>query len=121
MKLSNLVAGAVLSVIFTATGNALVFRPPSIPLITTDPFMQIFLPGDTSTSANATHWDGNRKTTIGLVRVDGTTYSFLGDNSNRVSKTTDQVGLRVFPTRTEFYLAAGTSIRLNVTFLVRLA
>jgi hypothetical protein len=31
--------------------------------------------------ATVTHWDGQRKTTSGLIRVDGKTYTFLGDDS----------------------------------------
>jgi hypothetical protein len=61
--------------------HAIVFRPPAIPLITTDPFTQVWMRGDTSTSAGVTHWDGASKSTTGLIRVDGQTYTFLGGPS----------------------------------------
>ena len=54
------------------------FRPPAIPLITTDPFMQVWIRGNSSTAPNVTHWTGQPKTTTGLLRVDGTTYRYLG-------------------------------------------
>jgi len=54
------------------------FRPPAIPLLTTDPFMQTWMRGDTSTSASVTHWDGKEKQMVGLIRVDGATFQFLG-------------------------------------------
>ena len=47
------------------------FRAPAIPVITADPFMQVWLRGDTATSARATHWDGQPKTTSAVVRVGG--------------------------------------------------
>ena len=58
--------------------RALNFRPPAIPLFTTDPFTQTFMRGDNSTAAQVTHWDGAEKQMTGLVRVDGSTYQWLG-------------------------------------------
>ena len=57
------------------------FRPPAIPLITTDPFMQVWIRGNSSTAPNVTHWTGQPKTTTGLLRVDGTTYRYLGNGT----------------------------------------
>ena len=57
------------------------FRPPAIPLITTDPFMQVWIRGNSSTAPNVTHWTGQPKKTTGLLRVDGTTYRYLGNLS----------------------------------------
>ena len=34
------------------------FRPAAIPLLTTDPFMQTWMRGDTATSTSVNHWDG---------------------------------------------------------------
>ena len=48
------------------------FRPPAIPLITADPFMQTFIWGDNS-SGPVRHWDGVAKSMRGLVRIDGAT------------------------------------------------
>ena len=54
------------------------FRPPAIPLLTTDPFIQTWMRGDTATSAQVTHWDGVEKQMTGVVRVNGEPYQFLG-------------------------------------------
>ena len=54
------------------------FRPPSIPLITTDPFMQTHMMGDASTSDDGRFWDGRRMEMFGLVRIDGSAYRYLG-------------------------------------------
>ena len=58
--------------------RSLNFRPPAIPLFTTDPFTQTWMRGDNSSAAHVTHWDGAEKQMAGLVRVDGTTYRWLG-------------------------------------------
>ena len=85
MALPTMTALAALCVAF-APPNAdpladLNFRPPAIPLITTDPFMQVWIRGNTSTAPNVTHWTGQPKTTTGLLRVDGTTYRYLGNGT----------------------------------------
>jgi hypothetical protein len=54
------------------------FRPPAIPLLTTDPFIQTWMRGDNSTSAQVSHWDGQEKQMVGLIRVDGAVFRFLG-------------------------------------------
>lgn len=53
------------------------FRPPAIPLFTTDPFMQTWIRGDNSTAASVTHWDGAKKEMSGMIRIDGVVYTFL--------------------------------------------
>ena len=55
------------------------FRPPAIPLITADPFMQTWIWGDNSTAGSVRHWDGVAKDMLGIIRVDGAAYSFLGE------------------------------------------
>ena len=56
------------------------FRAPAIPLLTTDPFMQTWMRGDTSTSDGVTHWDGQAKTTTVLLRLGagGGNFQLLG-------------------------------------------
>ena len=56
---------------------ALGFRPPAIPLLTTDPFTQMWVLGDNSTATDVVHWDSQPKETHGLVRVDGKSYTIF--------------------------------------------
>lgn len=104
-----------------ATGVGLVlgapaFRPPAIPLITTDPYLQSFIMGDNSTDGNVKHWDQRDKEMVGLVRIDGEAYTFLGGYSEK--PTLQQVAVSVQPTRTIFQLRDPQGrIELNVTFL----
>ena len=95
---------------------AFTFRPPAIPLITADPFMQTFIQGDTSTSDTVRHWDGAAKQTLGLVRIDGNVYGFLGDVGSLLPVLT-QRSLVVDATRTTFQLELPGVLALNLTFL----
>lgn len=63
----------------------LAFRPPAIPLLTTDPFMQTWLMGDNSTADDVRHWDAIEKQMVGLLRVDGVGYGFLGRTCHRAA------------------------------------
>lgn len=54
------------------------FRPPAIPLITADPYMQSWLRGDNATAAPVCYWNGAKREMRLLLRVDGTTYAALG-------------------------------------------
>ena len=92
-----------------------VFRPPAIPLITADPFMQTFVMGDTSVSDTVRHWDGVAKETIGLIRVDNATYSFLGYQN--VLPSLVQRSVVVHPTRTVFELSLPGVLSLTLEFL----
>ena len=49
------------------------FRPPAIPLITT---------GSAPTDDVVRHWDGRVRQMLGLVRVDGVPFRWLGDCVN---------------------------------------
>lgn len=76
----------------TGTTPLAPFRAPAIPLLTTDPFTQTWVRGDTSTSTGVTHWDGAPKTTSVAIRLkpsrssdsrsngsnDGQVYQLLG-------------------------------------------
>lgn len=97
------------------------FRPPAIPLFTSDPYMQTWLFGDSPTNDTVRHWDGRPKQMAGLARVDGTTYRFLGgcDGHARGSCPPPLRLLsppRVTPSLTSFRFA-GPGVELTVEFL----
>ena len=55
------------------------FRPPAIPLVTSDPHMQNWVRADTTTEKEGvTWWDGRARGMVGMVRIDGTAYRWLG-------------------------------------------
>ena len=87
-------------------------RLPSIPLICMDPYLSIWMPADTMTATDATHWSGVPKPIRGQITVDGHKARFLGlGNANDA----EHVGLEVTPTRTRFSSTFG-GVRLDTTF-----
>lgn len=53
-------------------------RAPAVPIILSDPYLSIWSPYDNLTAGNTQHWTGADHPVIGAIRVDGTTYRFMG-------------------------------------------
>ena len=53
-------------------------RAPSVPIITSDPYLSIWSPYNILTEGNTEHWTGKEHPIIGAVRVDGIIYRFMG-------------------------------------------
>ena len=98
------------------------FRPPSIPLLQGDPYMQVYMNGDTSTSDTSRFWTGKKHEMFGMVKIDDMVYRWLGDCDDGDScppalETRERV--RVDPTRTVFTLGVpnNNDVEVTVTFL----
>lgn len=61
-------------------------RLPSVPLVINDPYISIWTPYDKITDGMPQHWTGAEKTLLGLLRVDGTTYKFMGSEKTHIFK-----------------------------------
>jgi len=61
-------------------------KAPSYPLITHDPYFSIWSNTDQLNESVTTHWTGAPQSLLGLVKVDGKTYRFLG-NTEKAYKT----------------------------------
>lgn len=53
-------------------------RLPSVPLITSDPYLSIWSPYDNLNEGITRHWTNKEKSLVGAVRVDGKVYRFMG-------------------------------------------
>lgn len=100
-------------------------RAPAVPLITVDPFFSVWSFADKLTDDVTRHWTGTAGSILGLVRIDGQPYRFMGlETEDRGSKTGEltpmaQTGLTISATRTTYqFQAAG--ITLEASFLAPL-
>jgi hypothetical protein len=91
------------------------FRPPAVPLVTHDPYFSVWSTSDRLTDDWTRHWTGAVHAMVGMARIDGSTYRFLGPQPARAPAMT-QVRLTVRPTRTCYdFEAAGVRLRLSFT------
>ncbi len=94
----------------------------SVPLITVDPFFSVWSPADKLTDTNTCHWTGRTHSMIGMVRVDGKTFRFLGRGVPQThtvySHEPDalpQTDLDITPTAS-IYTFENDLLKLTVTF-----
>ncbi|MBO4219402.1 MAG: DUF4965 domain-containing protein [Clostridia bacterium] len=98
------------------------FRPAAIPLITVDPYFSVWSFGDRLYDDVTRHWTGRRDSMVGLVRIDGKTFRFMGRCSRFLREywaeplPLEQKSVDVYPTKSVYVFENGT-VRLNLTFL----
>ena len=71
---------------FFSPYKATSLRLPAVPIVVNDPYFSIWSPYDNLTEGNTRLWTGDEKPLEGLLRVDGTTYRFMGDKEHKVLK-----------------------------------
>ena len=90
-------------------------RPPSVPLVSCDPYFSIWSPADKLTEADTTHWTGKPHRLTSSVQIDGQTFRVMGKDAANVPAL-PQTGLEVLPTRT-IYSFEGAGVKLTLTFM----
>jgi hypothetical protein len=91
------------------------FRPPSVPLVTFDPYLSIWSAADHLTDRATQHWTGRQHALVSLIRVDGASYRLMGDEPGSVPALA-QVGLEVTPTRS-IYNFENDKVHVTLTFM----
>lgn len=67
-------------------------RAPAYPLITIDPYISAWLHTDNLYDDDVRHWTGEKHPLTGVIRVDGKTYRFLGDESKPLKPLLNDAG-----------------------------
>lgn len=83
----------------TATPN----RPPAVPLVVNDPYMNVWSMADNLTDEDTKYWTGASHPMMGVIRIDGQPYRFMGGNTRFVPiniPIMPQPWLQVAPTYT---------------------
>jgi hypothetical protein len=97
------------------TASAQPFRPPSVPLVTFDPYLSIWSPADHLYDRPTQHWTRREHSLVSLVRVDGQVFRLMGTDPDD-APALPQVGLKVTPTRS-IYDFENTNIHVTLTFM----
>jgi hypothetical protein len=107
----------LLLAIGTISGQQLTpLRPPAVPLVTHDPYFSVWSMSDQLGDDRTRHWTGTSHGMVGMVRIDGKPYRFMGQSYSPLPPPMKQVSLQVLPTRT-VYLFEADGVRLSLTFM----
>jgi len=90
------------------------FRPPSVPLVTHDPYFSIWSPSDRLTDQEPVHWTGTKNPMHSVIRIDGKAFRIMGALPSNVEPM-KQTGLIVTPTRS-IYEFANREVKITLTF-----
>ncbi|MCV9886655.1 glutaminase family protein [Metabacillus halosaccharovorans] len=96
-------------------------RPPSVPLITVDPYFSVWSPSDHLYDEHTVHWTNKRNSMVGLLLIDGKPRRFMGkvelDDTSTYHEPDflEQKNVKVEPLTTT-YLFEGEGIELEVKF-----
>ena len=107
----------LISCIFTTAAYASEseFRPPAVPLVTSDPYLSIWSESDDLNDDVTRHWTHHPQSLVSLIREDGKTFRLMGDDPKDIPPM-PQLGLVVFPTRT-IYTFGDAHLLVTMTFM----
>src|ERR1700722_12647992 len=88
-------------------------RTPATPLVLHDPYFSVWSFDDELTAGPTRHWTGTHQQMTALVRIDGKTFRFLGEDED--ISALKQASRAIWPTRT-IYDFEDAGIHLTLTF-----
>ncbi|HXU79283.1 MAG TPA: DUF4965 domain-containing protein, partial [Methylomirabilota bacterium] len=91
------------------------FRPPSVPLVTFDPFLSVWSPADRLTDRPTQHWTRREHSLVSLIRVDGHPFRLMGVTPANVPAL-PQTAVQVTPTRS-IYEFEDANVHVTLTFM----
>lgn len=91
-------------------------RPPAVPLVTHDPYFSVWSMNDNLAGERTKHWTGAVNGMVGMIRIDGKPYRFMGQSYSPLPEAIKQISLEVLPTRTIYQFEA-SGVRLALTFM----
>ncbi len=91
------------------------FRPPSVPLVASDPYLSIWSPADHLNDAGTQHWTHRPASLVSLIRIDGKAYRLMGYDPADVPAF-PQTALKVTPTRS-IYDFEDSAVHVTLTFM----
>lgn len=111
----SLMAGLALGTALAASAEGLPpLRPPSVPLVTCDPYFSVWSPHDRLNDGDTTHWTGKPHKLECVIHIDGKPHQVMG-KPGEGCPALPQTQLEVLPTRT-IYSFSGSGISLRLTF-----
>ena len=107
----------LLTIVIPFTSFCQMQKAPAYPLITHDPFFSIWSFTDNLNESQTKHWTGKDQPLIGLIKVDGKIYNFLGtvENAKEIIPAT-QKSVEITATQTIYQFTCG-SIKLELDFI----
>ncbi|QEC43216.1 glutaminase family protein [Pseudobacter ginsenosidimutans] len=113
-KIFSGLTACLLSCILMAQRSA-----PAYPLITHDPYFSIWSTTDELTASTTKHWTGKPHSLLGLLKVDGVIYRFLGNSADGAKdaaiQTAIQKNVKLNATQTSYGFTCGP-VELNLQF-----
>ena len=95
--------------------NSPAFRPPAVPLVTSDPYLSIWSMADRLTDDTTRHWTRRQHPLVSLIRIDEKAYRLMGTEPKDVTAM-KQVSVKVLPTRSIYDFDDG-HVHVTLTFM----
>jgi len=120
LRMKNVVSFILTAMVicFSYDGNAQVTKAPAYPLITHNPYFSIWSFSDQLNESTTKHWTGTPNSILGLIKVDGKVYRFLGkeDTLNTMPiQLAKQESIYMTATETNYIFTCG-GVQLNLSF-----